>query len=92
MSLPIVVEVLVVPVPHARDSSHRLAVPERQERLDLRVLVKRVFFGIEEVLEVDQERRHPVRVALVDLPREQREAVEIPRGVDLKNLDHKGVR
>ena len=69
------------------DSANDFAVPTGQKQGGVTVLVEWVPFSIEKCFALDQERRDPRRVILVDSPRKFDEGVALRARTDLGNFD-----
>src|SRR6185369_7936615 len=66
---------------------HHLAPAPRHEERHVGVVVERVLGGVEEFAALHEERRHPVQVAVVDLPLEADELVLLDAALDARDLD-----
>ena len=80
----------VIPIVDGDDTSDRLISTQGDERLDLGMLVERVFPPIEHHLHVAEERSDPVRVTLVDAVRQVEKPAELLLAVRRNDLYVRG--
>ena len=64
------VERVVARIVARHDPADDFAARARQKKRGIAMLIKRVFLAIEELLSLDQERRHPGRIIRINTPRE----------------------
>ena len=64
------VEAVVVPVEDGRHAPHHAAVPQRQVKLGLGIGVERMLAAVEQFLNRDPQRRHPIGVVAVQCIRQ----------------------
>src|SRR4051812_23825914 len=69
------------------DAANDFAVAPGQEKLSLAVLEERMLLAIEKFFTLDQQRRHPGRIVLVNAPGEFDERVAIRFRLDLCDFD-----
>ena len=69
------------------DPADDFATGEGEEQCGIAMLIKWVFRAIEELLSLDQQRRHPGRIVHVNAPGKFDESVQIPARADWFDLD-----
>ncbi len=60
------------------DAAHRFVVLVGEKRLDGRVFVERVLLEVQQLALMRQERRNPIRIAGVQLPRQLEKLLSLP--------------
>jgi len=80
-------EPVMVPVDDGGDAADHLARPPRQEELSLRVGVKRMLLAIQQLLDRDSQRRHPVGIISIEPEWKFHKLIQISLAVDRYNFN-----
>jgi len=75
----------VLAIDDRRNATDRFVTTPREEILDLRVLVERMFTTIEELFLVEEQWRHPTGIVLVNPPRQREKLFQISATMNRDN-------
>src|SRR6185437_6661869 len=87
----LLVKLIVIAIDDGRDATYRAAIPPGDEKLGVRICVKRVLLAVQKLLDRNLERGYPMWISSIDRPRQLYEFVQSAFAADRCNFNRQSM-